>query len=567
MARDEGAAGSRSTRSPTCRSSSCATRRTSARCRSGWASSRPTPSRSSWRRSPRRGPMTHDLIKNILETLDARVAEGRGHRSHGEHLLRGLHLQLGSAEYHGRLAAVGRHRARAAGGRADLRGRGRRPARPASVEVAKEPRRAGKADDPEQIKEWLETIKPEDFEISAARTRAPGRVVDAGRALHQQLPAVLRRGHDRRRDAAAGARGARPRGLDLRARACPAPPADPPARLPLPVDSRRRPIRSSRCRCPCSPRLGRRRPRARPRRLPRPPSVPARPRPARRLARRLRRPLVFTYHTRYEKYAHYVPLPRAAGAGPSRCAWPAASPTRADAGRRALRARGATRCGARGVRTPIAVVPTGVDLDLLPPGDRERRAARARAARGRADLSLRRPARPREERGAGARRLRAHRRHAVRRHAAPGRAGHPRAEALARGRPRAGRRRPRSTSSAACAREALPACYQAADLFLFASETETQGLVLAEAARLRPARGGGARLGRGRGRARRRDRDPHQGGDRRAGRRRHRTAARRRAARGDGPGGATARASARFAAPGQTAAMVAHYEALLARRP
>ncbi|MGH8649441.1 MAG: glycosyltransferase, partial [Burkholderiales bacterium] len=31
---------------------------------------------------------------------------------------------------------------------------------------------------------------------------------------------------------------------------------------------------------------------------------------ARRLARRHRRPLVFTYHTRYEKYAHYVPLQR-----------------------------------------------------------------------------------------------------------------------------------------------------------------------------------------------------------------------------------------------------------------
>jgi len=29
--------------------------------------------------------------------------------------------------------------------------------------------------------------------------------------------------------------------------------------------------------------------------------------------------------------------------------------------------------------------------------------------------------------------------------------------------------------------DALPVCYQAADLFLFASETETQGLVLAEA--------------------------------------------------------------------------------------
>src|SRR5438132_9418401 len=31
---------------------------------------------------------------------------------------------------------------------------------------------------------------------------------------------------------------------------------------------------------------------------------------ARRLARRQGRPLVFTYHTRYEKYAHYVPLRR-----------------------------------------------------------------------------------------------------------------------------------------------------------------------------------------------------------------------------------------------------------------
>src|SRR5262249_58644355 len=30
---------------------------------------------------------------------------------------------------------------------------------------------------------------------------------------------------------------------------------------------------------------------------------------ARRFARRGGRPLVFTYHTRYEKYAHYVPLP------------------------------------------------------------------------------------------------------------------------------------------------------------------------------------------------------------------------------------------------------------------
>src|SRR4030067_662836 len=31
---------------------------------------------------------------------------------------------------------------------------------------------------------------------------------------------------------------------------------------------------------------------------------------ARRPARRQDLPLVFTYHTRYEKYAHYVPLPQ-----------------------------------------------------------------------------------------------------------------------------------------------------------------------------------------------------------------------------------------------------------------
>src|SRR5206468_2224749 len=50
---------------------------------------------------------------------------------------------------------------------------------------------------------------------------------------------------------------------------------------------------------------------------------------ARRLARQQRRPLVFTYHTRYDKYAHYVPFrPRvveglAGAAGPGRRRHPA----------------------------------------------------------------------------------------------------------------------------------------------------------------------------------------------------------------------------------------------------
>src|SRR5262247_2968714 len=46
---------------------------------------------------------------------------------------------------------------------------------------------------------------------------------------------------------------------------------------------------------------------------------------ARRLARAQGRPLVFTYHTRYEKYAHYVPLPErlvAAASGRPACGCP-----------------------------------------------------------------------------------------------------------------------------------------------------------------------------------------------------------------------------------------------------
>jgi glycosyltransferase involved in cell wall biosynthesis len=54
----------------------------------------------------------------------------------------------------------------------------------------------------------------------------------------------------------------------------------------------------------------------------------------------------------------------------------------------------------------------------------------------------------------------------------------PRLQALAARLPSAARIR----FLGARAHDALPPCYQAADLFLFASETETQGLVLAEAA-------------------------------------------------------------------------------------
>jgi glycosyltransferase involved in cell wall biosynthesis len=199
---------------------------------------------------------------------------------------------------------------------------------------------------------------------------------------------------------------------------------------------------------------------------------------AARLARRLARPLVFTYHTRYEKYAHYIPLSRPVV---ERAAvW--------------LSTRFADRCDTviapsalireelqgRGVRAPIAVVPTGVDLHHFCPGDR----AEARRGLGldptgvlllyvgrldreksvdRVILAFDRVASTVPDarlllvgQGTEDARLRA----------------------LARTLPAA----PRIAFLGARRHDALAGCYRAADAFLFASETETQGLVLAEAA-------------------------------------------------------------------------------------
>jgi 1,2-diacylglycerol 3-alpha-glucosyltransferase len=81
---------------------------------------------------------------------------------------------------------------------------------------------------------------------------------------------------------------------------------------------------------------------------------------AARWARRANRPLVFTYHTHYDRYAHYVP-------GPSRLvAWLAIRQAAAFANRADLvvapgRAV-ARRLRAQGVQTRIAIVPTGVPL-------------------------------------------------------------------------------------------------------------------------------------------------------------------------------------------------------------
>ena len=200
---------------------------------------------------------------------------------------------------------------------------------------------------------------------------------------------------------------------------------------------------------------------------------------ARRFARRRRRPLVFTYHTRYDKYAHYVPLL-------SRALVEAAAvrlSSRFAAGADAVLAPSALvaeELRARGVRVPIAVVPTGVDCERFRPGD----AAEARRALGlpvddplvlyvgRLDpeKSVERVLRAFDRVAGTVRDARL----AVVGHGTQAR----RLAQLARGLAASGR----IHFLGARAHDALTPCYQAAELFLFASETETQGLVLAEAA-------------------------------------------------------------------------------------
>jgi 1,2-diacylglycerol 3-alpha-glucosyltransferase len=199
---------------------------------------------------------------------------------------------------------------------------------------------------------------------------------------------------------------------------------------------------------------------------------------ARRLARRNRRPLVFTYHTRYEKYAHYVPLPlglvQAAALRIS-----AGFAAQADA---VLAPSAVIRdeLHARGVRTPIAVVPTGVDLERFRPGDRA--AARRSLGVGPAEPLVLYVGRLDREKSVD-RVLAAFERVASTLPAARlvlvGQGTETqRLQRIARALPVVERIRFLGLRP----HHSLAECYQAADVFLFASETETQGLVLAEAA-------------------------------------------------------------------------------------
>jgi glycosyltransferase involved in cell wall biosynthesis len=187
---------------------------------------------------------------------------------------------------------------------------------------------------------------------------------------------------------------------------------------------------------------------------------------------------VFTYHTRYEKYAHYVPFSRAV-VERAAVALSARFARRADAVI-APSARVRDELVQRGVRAPVAVVPTGVDLDRFRPGERG-------AARRALGLSLDEPLLlyvGRLDREKSVERVLLAFDHVA------GTLPRARLAVVGQGKEAANLRAlaarlpsaPRVQFLGARPHDALPVCYQAADLFLFASETETQGLVLAEAA-------------------------------------------------------------------------------------
>jgi len=198
---------------------------------------------------------------------------------------------------------------------------------------------------------------------------------------------------------------------------------------------------------------------------------------ARRFARSARRPLVFTYHTRYEKYAHYIPLPeRLVAKLAVRLSARFAMSTDlvvAPSERVAVTLRG------RGITTPIVVVPTGVPLDRFSPGRRDE----ARRRLGLPATDLRCVYVGRLDREKSVQRILdafvsiadavsgAHL-------SLVGQGTH---EVALRRQADASPARDRIRFHGGMDRDVLPLVYRAADLFLFASETETQGLVLAEA--------------------------------------------------------------------------------------
>jgi bifunctional DNase/RNase len=114
---------------------------------------------------PTARPMTHDLLKNVLEAVGARVAKVVVNDLRENTFYAVIHLRLGTNE----LAVDSRPSdAIALALRVDapifVEEKVLTKAESVEVKVAKEPESPSKADDPARIKEWLESIKPGDFD-------------------------------------------------------------------------------------------------------------------------------------------------------------------------------------------------------------------------------------------------------------------------------------------------------------------------------------------------------------------------------------------------------------------
>jgi glycosyltransferase involved in cell wall biosynthesis len=191
-------------------------------------------------------------------------------------------------------------------------------------------------------------------------------------------------------------------------------------------------------------------------------------------ARRHRIPLVFTYHTRLDAYAHYAPFDRATTERAmvtltrryANAADAVVVPTRAME----LRLR------ELGVRVPIAIVPSAIDVARFAAGRRSSLVRARLGAPGTEPLSLvvaRLGMEKNVELAIDALTCAPELRLAI-----VGEGPHRVAlEARARRLGVAGR----VSFTGALARELLPDVYASADAFVFPSTTDTQGLVLAEA--------------------------------------------------------------------------------------
>src|SRR5215510_8777963 len=114
---------------------------------------------------PTARPMTHDLIKNILESVEARVAKVVVNDLRENTFYAVIHLRLGSRD----LTVDSRPSdAIALALRVDapiyVEEDVLTKAESVEVKVAKESESPAKVDDPARIKEWLESIKPGDFD-------------------------------------------------------------------------------------------------------------------------------------------------------------------------------------------------------------------------------------------------------------------------------------------------------------------------------------------------------------------------------------------------------------------